>query len=330
MRPGKKAARRRCTRGRAIQLAGSAPGGSVRAGMEMDGKDLLTGSRYVRCMRLTITAAFLLFAVPALAQDISGPARAVDGDSLDLSGISVRLFGVDAPELAQSCERGGAPWACGKQAASKLAGLVAGTSVVCEQKDVDDYGRIVATCRAGSVDLGSAMVDAGLAVALPHFSDRYVAAEARARATGVGVWTGTFQMPADFRAAHPRPGRRTPGPSRDAAPVRAPSPGPSDAYFRNCKDAWAAGRPRCAEASPVTVLKWTVMATASLASPIAAVSASSAVASHVEKKTRPVCMFLRTEAGRVRLELHRAGTGLNPYPATRAIRKGSVERSGNG
>lgn len=192
-------------------------------------------------MRLTITAAFLLFALPASAQQVSGPARAADGDSLDLSGISVRLLGVDAPELAQSCERGGASWACGKQAASKLASLVAGTSVLCEQKDIDDYGRIVATCRAGPVDLGGAMVDAGLAVALPHFSDRYVGSEARARATGIGVWAGTFQMPADYRAAHPRPGRRALAPSRDAAPVRAPSPGPSRAYFRNCKEAWAAG-----------------------------------------------------------------------------------------
>ena len=191
-------------------------------------------------MRLTITAAFLFFALPASAQQVSGAARAADGDSLDLSGISVRLFGVDAPELAQSCERGGASWACGKQAASKLASLVAGKSVMCEQKDIDDYGRIVATCRAGSVDLGGAMVDAGLAVALPHFSDRYVAAEARARATGVGVWTGTFQMPAEFRAAHPRPGRRTPGPALDAAP-RAPTSTPTGVYFRNCKEAWAAG-----------------------------------------------------------------------------------------
>lgn len=209
----------------------------------MVSKDLLTGSRYGKVMRPTIIAALLLFAAPAFAQDISGPARAADGDSLDLSGISVRLFGVDAPELAQNCERGGASWACGKQAASKLASLVTGKSVLCEQKDVDDYDRIIATCRAGSVDLAGAMVDAGLAVALPHFSDRYVAAEARARAAGTGIWSSTFQMPADYRAAHPRPGRRTPSLSREAAPTRAPvrAPVPSGVYFRNCKEAWAAG-----------------------------------------------------------------------------------------
>lgn len=190
-------------------------------------------------MRPTIAAALLLLTTPAMAQDVSGPARAADGDSLGLSGISVRLFGVDAPELAQTCERGGASWPCGSEAAAKLAGLVAGTSVQCEQKDIDDYGRIVATCRAGNIDLGGAMIDAGLAVALPHFTDRYVGAEARAREARRGLWSGTFQMPADYRAAHPRPRLHGPDRPRSAAPVRAPAP--PGTYYRNCKEAWAAG-----------------------------------------------------------------------------------------
>src|SRR3546814_626658 len=78
MRPGKKAMRRRCAHGRAIHLAGPAPAGSARAGMEMVGKDLLIGSRYGQRMRLMITAALLLFALPASAQQVSGPARAAD------------------------------------------------------------------------------------------------------------------------------------------------------------------------------------------------------------------------------------------------------------
>lgn len=190
-------------------------------------------------MRPMIAAALLLLTAPAAGQEVSGPARAADGDSLDLSGIAVRLFGVDAPELMQSCERDRAPWQCGKEAASKLASLVGGLPVVCDQKDVDDYGRIVAICRAGGVDLGGAMVDAGLAVALPHFSDRYVSAEARARDARRGLWGSVFQMPAEHRAAHPRPRPHSPDRARAAGPVRAPAP--SGAFFRNCKEAWAAG-----------------------------------------------------------------------------------------
>lgn len=190
-------------------------------------------------MRPTIAAALLLFASPALAQDISGPARAADGDSLDLSGIAVRLHGIDAPELAQSCQRDRAIWLCGKEAATKLASLIAGKPVSCEQKDVDDYGRIVATCRAGGVDLGQAMVDTGLAVALPRFSDRYVGAEARAREARLGLWDSIFQMPADYRAAHPRPNSRPKDPPRSFIPDRAPAP--LGVHFRNCKEAWAVG-----------------------------------------------------------------------------------------
>ena len=50
-------------------------------------------------MRPMIAAALLLLTAPAAGQEVSGPARAADGDSLDLSGIAVRLYGVDAPEL---------------------------------------------------------------------------------------------------------------------------------------------------------------------------------------------------------------------------------------
>lgn len=190
-------------------------------------------------MRHIFAIALFLVAVPVSAQDISGPARAADGDSLDLSGISVRLHGVDAPELAQSCQRDGSTWMCGREAQGRLASLIAGRQVVCDQKDVDDYGRIVAACRAGSTDLGGAMIDAGLAVALPKFSDRYVAAEARARTARLGLWAGSFQTPAEFRAGHPRPRPRANNAPRVNSPTQLPSP--SGVYFRNCKEAWAAG-----------------------------------------------------------------------------------------
>ena len=207
----------------------------------MKGKTLLRGHAYEKPMRFSTQLIVISLAVStaASAQNVSGRARASDGDSLDLSGISVRLHGIDAPELSQSCQRQRATWQCGKDASSKLASLVAGQDVVCEQKDLDDYGRIVASCRAGATDLGGAMVEAGLAVALPRFTDRYVAAEARARAAGRGLWSGDFQMPADYRAAHPRPGMKFPPDAQRAA--RARPPGPTGVFYRNCKEAWAAG-----------------------------------------------------------------------------------------
>ena len=208
--------------------------------MHKHGNELLIEMRYGHFMRpIIVTILLLLLTVEAAAQQVSGPARAADGDSLDLSGLAVRLYGIDAPELAQSCERERTSWSCGKDAASKLASLIAGTSVVCDQKDVDSYGRIVATCRAGAVDLGGAMVDAGLAVALSDFSDRYVAAEGRARDARRGLWSSVFQKPADFRGGHPRPKALAPGHARSSALPR--SAAPSSVFFKNCREAWAAG-----------------------------------------------------------------------------------------
>ena len=52
---------------------------------------------------LRIAAALVLFALPALADDIIGNVRIIDGDTLEIGGKRVRLFGVDAPELHQIC-----------------------------------------------------------------------------------------------------------------------------------------------------------------------------------------------------------------------------------
>ena len=58
---------------------------------------------------LQLLFATLLLPLPALAQDVSGPARATHGDTLSMTGIAIRLHGIDAPEFQQSCERSGTP-----------------------------------------------------------------------------------------------------------------------------------------------------------------------------------------------------------------------------
>ncbi len=127
---------------------------------------------------------------------ISGsPERIVDGDTLDLDGRRIRLAGIDAPELQQTCGTpAGADWACGAEAREALRTLAAG-SIDCEPSGTDRYGRTLATCRRAGRDVAAALVDAGLALG----NERYSREEDAARASGRGIWQGRFVAPADWR-----------------------------------------------------------------------------------------------------------------------------------
>lgn len=143
--------------------------------------------------------AALFLAHPSQAQIVSGEATAADGDSLVVGGKRVRLFGIDAPERAQSCTKQGIAWNCGEQARDNLAELVKGQTVYCQGQGVDQHARLVAVCSAGNVELNEAMVAYGWALAYREFSDAYVPAETRAKAKGLGIWSSQFQNPAGYR-----------------------------------------------------------------------------------------------------------------------------------
>jgi endonuclease YncB( thermonuclease family) len=145
-------------------------------------------------------ATLFLTGTPAAAQSaFSGTARSIDGDSLYVGDKEVRLFGIDAPEWSQTCERGGQKWACGHEAAGQLAKLVTGRQVRCVQVDIDEHGRTVARCSVGATDVNQAMVASGYAVAYRHYSLAYVSAEEAAKGYKRGIWAGTFEMPRDYR-----------------------------------------------------------------------------------------------------------------------------------
>jgi endonuclease YncB( thermonuclease family) len=136
----------------------------------------------------------------------SGHPRIVDGDTLDLNGIRVRMQGIDALEHDQSCNRrGGGSFACGTAAREKLAALAAAGTVTCTPDGTMTYGRTVAVCTVqppggAALDLNGAMVRSGLAFDCPRFSGgRYAAEEAAARAAGEGAWAGRFTFPWSHR-----------------------------------------------------------------------------------------------------------------------------------
>lgn len=148
-------------------------------------------------------AILLANSSPLFAQSITGPAEAIDGDTLSFTGIRVRLSGIDAVELKQSCLRSGQEWNCGEDARVVLAQLIDGKQLSCTGHETDIYGRIVAHCRAGSLDLGEEMVSAGLATAYVEYSSEYADQEVRAKQARLGIWASEFIPPAQWRAAHP-------------------------------------------------------------------------------------------------------------------------------
>ncbi len=134
------------------------------------------------------------------APAVSGLANVIDGDSLEVDGVSIRLFGVDAFESAQYCYRAnGTRWRCGHWASVELDRLAGGKQIECSPVEKDSYGRVVARCRRGSTDLARHLVAGGWGLAYRKYSEDYVADEEAARGGSRGVWGSKFEAPWDWR-----------------------------------------------------------------------------------------------------------------------------------
>lgn len=153
----------------------------------------------------------VLLAMPASADQITGRAKIVDGDTVS---FSVRLFGIDTPERRQRCERAGVCYACGRAATRYMivlttrqaVGRRTWRNVTCQFTGDYTHGRPVAVCRSGGRDLGEAIIRAGWALAYrrfldqrPNLRERYLAAEANAKRNGRGLHSGRFLKPWRWR-----------------------------------------------------------------------------------------------------------------------------------
>ncbi len=116
---------------------------------------------------------------------ISAPApkvAVIDGDTLSLAGVVVRLSGVSAPPRGEACAAGPD---CGRSATAALADMVQDRNVECEVFGHDGMGRPAGRCLANGRNLNVALVDAGWARA----GDAALSAEERdARTHKRGIW----------------------------------------------------------------------------------------------------------------------------------------------
>lgn len=143
----------------------------------------------------------IIFAMlPLMPQIAMAQARIVDGDTIEIGVITYRINGIDAPEAGQTCQTStGKSWRCGEASMDFLKDHIAGAVVHCESHGNDGYGRTIATCFAGSRDIGAEMVRAGFAWAFVKYSTDYVSEEADARANLRGIWQGKSEPAWEYR-----------------------------------------------------------------------------------------------------------------------------------
>ena len=137
-------------------------------------------------------AAFMVMALatalPAAAQDI----RVIDGDTFEIGGETIRLWGIDAPEMDGACNF------VAETSARMLDRLVTAGfregMLSCELppdgQDRDSEGRLLRVCSFPDMEINETFVGAGLAWDWPQYSgEAYAEQQREAQAKQLGVWS---------------------------------------------------------------------------------------------------------------------------------------------
>ena len=130
----------------------------------------------------------------------SGAAVVIDASHLEIAGRRFKLYGVDAPDIDETCnDAQGKEYPCGVDARQALADLVKGGSVSCLPRGPNENDETLGVCSIGTSDLAQAMIDAGWAIADRTRTLYYEKAEEEARVKKQGLWQWQFVPPGDWR-----------------------------------------------------------------------------------------------------------------------------------
>ena len=151
------------------------------------------------CTLLLIVLAPIAHADPDY-DTLSGPARAIDADTLEFGFKRIDLWGADAMNRFQKCRVNNQSTACGAEAWQVTANLLLATPIRCEVRGKSRYHRNMAVCRnANGVDIGQSLIGRGMAVARTKQMPEYGPVEDRARQARTGIWAGEFIDPLKWR-----------------------------------------------------------------------------------------------------------------------------------
>ena len=99
---------------------------------------------------------------PTSFEPFSGYAHVIDGDTIKIRGMKIRLAGINAPELDR-------PY--GVKSKYEMVNIVKGKKVYVVPDGTTSFDRIVATCYIdGDVDIGAELIKRGLALDIPSFT----------------------------------------------------------------------------------------------------------------------------------------------------------------
>ena len=142
---------------------------------------------------------------------ISGLAKVIDGDTIQISEKKIRLLGIDAPEKKQQCRKAwltisfltfNKEYLCGEISTKKLKKKIDNKSIICKWTEKDRYNRFIAECYKGKININAWLVQNGYAVAYRKYSTKFIGQENIARKEQLGLWAGSFEMPWDYRKSN--------------------------------------------------------------------------------------------------------------------------------
>lgn len=185
--------------GFAILPPTSNPSATITMTHRSNSPTLATSRRLGAALSLTLALTW-----PALAGDttprLCDLVRVTDGDTLRLScdseSLAVRLYCIDAPEMAQT------PWGT---AARRGLERLASKRLELTTITTDFYGRTIGELRnpATGLNLGLELVKSGHVAVYRGYCDSllYKTAQLEAKDAGFGIWSvaGNHQAPWDYR-----------------------------------------------------------------------------------------------------------------------------------
>lgn len=149
---------------------------------------------------ILILIAVILFAGSLQAETLTGKAVAVDGNHIEVKGETVKLRGMDAPDLAQNCQtRKGKAQLCGRLAKQYLARMLENRELECSGERRNAKGHLLVICKIGPFLVNEQMVLNGWALADPMDGEIYKRAELFAKIRKEGMWRGKFLPPWQWR-----------------------------------------------------------------------------------------------------------------------------------